>query len=84
MNQELAEKKHELEKFKSELATIIAARGEGSGETIKEFYEQEKELNFKIKNVQVDIDYLGRRRKTIPTKEKSNLKDDHVIMAQKR
>ena len=84
VNRELTEKKHELQKLKSDLATRISNRGETSDETIKEFYEQEKDLNFKIKNVQVDIDYLERKRKTIPTKEKRNLKDDHVIIAAKR
>ena len=84
VNRQLTEKKHEFEKLKSELAGKISIRGEQSGETIKEFYEQERELNFKIKNVQVDIDYLERKRKTIPTKEKRNLKDDHVIIASRR
>lgn len=84
INRQLADKKHEFEKLKSELAGKISDRGEKSGETIKEFYEQEKELNFKIKNIQVDIDYLERKRNTIPTKEKRNLKDDHVIITAKR
>lgn len=84
INRELAEKKHGLEKLKAELAGRISVRGEKSDATIREFYEQESDLNFKIKNMQVDIDYLERRRKTIPTKERRNLRDDHVIIAQKR
>jgi hypothetical protein len=84
VNRELKEKKQELEKLKSELATKFSERGEVSGETIREFYESERELNFKLKSAQVDIDCLERKRKTIPTKERRNLKDDHVIIAQKR
>ena len=37
-----------------------------------------------IKNTQVDLDILQRRRGATPAKEKINLKDDHVIISQKR
>lgn len=77
-------KRHELEKFQAELAKKVRELGEESTQTIKEFYDNEKDLNFKIKNTQVDIDILERKRQTIPTKEKRSLREDHVIMAQKR
>ena len=34
--------------------------------------------------MQVDIDYLERKKRVLPIKEKKNLRDNHVIMAQKR
>lgn len=84
VNKELAEKKRDLEKLESDFAKRVRARGEQSDETLKEFCEAERDLNFSIKNVQVDIDHLERLRRSLPTKEKKSLKDDHVIMAQKR
>src|SRR5271166_338918 len=84
VNHELTTKKRELEVFRALLAKKVFECGEQSSQTIKEFYDQEKELNFKIKNIQVDIDILERKRQSIPTKEKRSLKEDHVIMAQKR
>jgi len=84
VNGELTAKKRELEVARALLAKKVFECGEGSSQTIREFYDREKELNFKIKNIQVDIDILERKRQTIPTKEKRSLKEDHVIMAQKR
>jgi len=84
INRLLNQKKRELEKLQSELAQKVMERGEKSQETIKEFYDKEHEINYAIKNVQVDIDYLKRKKETIPVKKKTSLKKDHVIMAQKR
>ena len=80
----LKEKKRELERLRSEFAEKVGVRGEQSLETIKEFYDHERDLNLKIKSVQGDIDYLEGKRQSIPTKEKRSLREDHVIMAQKR
>lgn len=84
LNKQIGDKKRELEKLECELAKRARARGEQSEETLKEFYEAEREINFSIKNLQVDIDCLERARKATPTKEKKSLKFDHVIMEQKR
>lgn len=84
INKLLAEKKRELEKLQANLAKKVMERGEQSEVSIKDFYEAEKVLNFSIKNMQVDIDYLERQRRALPTKEKKSLREDHVVMAQKR
>jgi hypothetical protein len=84
VNTLLNEKKRDLEKLRAELAKKVSECGEQSLETIKEFYDREKDLNFAIKNTRVDIDILERKRQLIPVKEKRSLREDHVIMAQKR
>lgn len=84
VNQVIKQKQNELGKLRAELATKIQKNGEKSGKTIQEFFGEESELNLAIKNVQVDLDILQRKREATPTKEKINLKDDHVIIAQKR
>jgi len=77
-------KQGELEKLRTELAKKIQTSGEQSGKTIQEFFGEESTLNLAIKNVQVDLDILQGKREATPTKIKINLKDDHVIIAQKR
>ena len=84
INKLLTEKKRELEKLQADLAKKVMVRGEQSEITLKDFYETEKVLNFSIKNAQFDIDYLERQRRALPTKEKKSLRQDHVIIAQKR
>lgn len=82
VNQLIGQKQSELGGLQAELAKKIQKTGEAK--TIKEFFGEESELNFKIKNAQVDLDFLQRKREATPTKEKINLKDNHVIIAQKR
>lgn len=77
-------KQSELGKLQAELAKKIQESGEKSGKTIQEFFGEEFDLNLAIKNIQVDLDILQRKREATPTKEKINLKDDHVIISQKR
>jgi len=84
VNQLIKQKQNELGKLRAELAKKIQTSGEQSGKTIQEFFGEESELNLAIKNIQVDLDILQRKREATPTKEKINLKDDHVIIAQKR
>jgi hypothetical protein len=83
VNQLIKQKQNELGKLRAELAKKIHESGERS-KTIQEFFGEESELDLAIKNAQVDLDILQRKRGTTPTKEKINLKDDHVIIRQKR
>ena len=80
----LKQKKKELERMQSELATRMASQKKDEEKTIRDFLEEEKELEFTIKNIIVDIDYLERKRQEQPSKIEINLKDEHVIIAQKR
>ena len=83
-NLKLKQKKKELERMQSELATRMASQKKDEEKTIRDFLEEEKELEFTIKNIIVDIDYLERKRQEQPSKIEINLKDEHVIIAQKR
>jgi hypothetical protein len=84
VNQLIKQKQNELGKLRAEMAEKIQQSGEKSAKTLQEFFGEESELNFAIKNVQVDLDILKRKRGATPTKEKMNLKEDHVIIRQKR
>jgi hypothetical protein len=84
INQKIKQKKSEREKLQSELAQRVLEKGKGSKETIEDFLEQESDLKWAIKNIEVDLDSLKRKRESIPTKIEINLKDDHVVIAQKR
>lgn len=84
VNQLVKQKQGELGKLRVALAEKIQENGEGSAKTLQEFFGEESELNLAIKNAQVDLDMLQRKRGMTPTKEIINLKDDHVIISQKR
>jgi transposase len=84
VNHAVNQKKIELQKLRSELAQKIPEEGKRSQETIAQFMETERELKWKIKNVEVDLDYLKMKRETIPSKIEINLKDEAVIITQKR
>lgn len=84
VNQLIKHKQGELRKLRAEMAEKIQKAGEGSTKTLQEFFAGEPELNLAIKNAQVDLDILQGKRSATPTKEKINLKDDHVIIRQKR
>jgi hypothetical protein len=81
INQAIAKKKNELAKLQGELAVRAAS---SKTETMKEFFEQENELSFSIKMVQVEIDMLTAQRERIAPQIQVNLQDENVIMAQKR
>tara|TARA_B100001971_G_C18162701_1_gene522342 strand:- start:44 stop:1120 length:1077 start_codon:yes stop_codon:yes gene_type:complete len=84
INQKIKQKKSEREKLQGELAQRVLEKGKGSKETIENFLERESDLNWAIKNIEVDLDSLKRNRESIPGKIEINLKDDHVVIAQKR
>ena len=52
--------------------------------TIAEFEKREETLKFEIKNFEMEIGLLELEKKDVPTKVKSNLKDECVISQQKR
>ena len=83
-NRLIKQKKTELEQLHSALAKKLRKQGKDSKETIKGFLEDERELELAIKNAQVDLDALIRKRNELPTKIEVNLQDEHVIIAQKR
>ena len=74
--------KAELVKLNGELGEKI--RTERRDQTVEEFFETQKQLELSIKNIEVDIDALERKKSTLPSKTQINLSDDHVIIAQKR
>ena len=50
-NLKLKQKKKELERMQSELATRMASQKKDEEKTIRDFLEEEKELEFTIKNI---------------------------------
>jgi transposase len=84
INNEIGIKKRDLEKLQSELGRKLESKEKNSKETISEFFQAEKELRLEIKNTQVDIDVLELKKQKLATKIVANLRDDHVIIAQKR
>lgn len=82
LNQEIKKKKGELAKFRSELAIKLEAKSKET--TLQKFFEEEKQLELAIKNLLVDIDILNRKRESVVPKVEVNLKDNYVIMEQKR
>ncbi len=82
INKKINKKKRELETLRSELAKKILK--ENKEKKLDALLEQEKKLNLELKNVEVDLDYLLRQREMIPTKQQKNLKDEHVIIKEKR
>ena len=75
-------KKAELLKAKGELAEKIATVNRA--QTIEEFLGVQKQLDLQMKNLQVDIDTLERKKMELPVKTEINLADGHVIISQKR
>ena len=81
INSAITRKKSELAKLRQELAIKLE---EGESKSMEKFCEDERQLKFSIKNVQVDIDVLNRQREKIVPRIEVNLRDANVIMAQKR
>jgi hypothetical protein len=82
INIQIAQKKREIEKLKSELAQKLST--ENKEKTLKVFYEENKATDFLIKNAEVELDQLLIQKENTPIKTTKNLKDEHVIIAQKR
>jgi len=90
INSEITKRKKELEEFRGKLAQKFLGKSKpsnkakGCEETIEEFLKQESQLSLEIKKAEVDVEYLKMKRESIPAKIEINLRDDHVIIAQKR
>jgi len=82
INQAIAQKKREIEKIKSELAQKLST--EDKEKTLKIFYEENQATDFLIKNAEVELDQLLIQKENTPVTAKKNLKDEHVIISQKR
>ncbi len=81
LSRQIQKKKFEMTKLKEELAEkYLVSRSQ----TMEEFSESQKQLEFKIKNIQLDIDLLDRKKLGCPTKTEINLSEEHVIIVQKR
>ncbi len=84
INKLIASKKMELQKLQSEFANqIIEDEIFGISPTEKLLKEQE-ERKLKIKNLKIDTELLKLEREKISPKIEINLKENNVIMAQKR
>ena len=84
INSEIGIKKRELEKLQSELGRKLETQESELNATIGDFFMAEKVLRLAIKNTQVDIDILERKKEGVAPKITTNLRDDHIIIAQKR
>lgn len=83
-NKTIAEKKAELKTLKEHYATKLSEVKSKDVLTIAGFEEQEKELQLKIKVVEVELGLLELKRKELPSKIETNMKDESVISCQKR
>ena len=83
-NKEIAEKKTALRKMKEALATKLSEVKDKDEMTIAAFEEKEREIKWAIKNAEVDLYLLEQKRKDIPSKVETNMKDESVITCQKR
>lgn len=83
-NRAIAEKKTELKELKEKYATKLNETKDKDELTIAAFEEQEKELKLEIKTAEMELGLLELKRKEIPSKVESNLKEESVISSQKR
>lgn len=84
INQQIATKKAKLRELKETYSNRLRAIKDKAEISVSQFEEQEEKLDLAIKNAELDIGLLQLERKKIPSKIKSNLKDESVITRQKR
>lgn len=84
INREINTKKQALKELKERYANRLDEVKEKQTLTIADFEAQEEKLKFEIKILEHEIEMLKLKKKDIPTKVKSNLKDECVITKQKR
>ncbi len=84
INQAIAQKKKELEKLQIELGSKIAKVSDADHQTVAGFMKEEEQLRFSIKNVEMELGLLELQRSDVSPKLEINLKDEHVIISQKR
>jgi len=83
-NKVIAEKKTELKELKEKYVSKLNEVKDKDALTIAAFEEQEKRLKLDIKTAEVERGLLELKRKEIPSKVESNMKDESVISCQKR
>ena len=83
-NKAIAEKKAALKELKEQYATKLNEVKNKDELTIGAFEEKEKKLKWEIKNVAMELGLLELKRKAIPSKVETNMKDESVISCQKR
>ncbi len=83
-NKAIAEKKVELKELKEQYAIKLSEVKSKDELTIAGFEEQENKLQLKIKTAEVELGLLALKRKDIPSKVETNMKDESVISCQKR
>jgi hypothetical protein len=84
INKLIAQKKSELQKLQSEFANKIIENEIFDLKVDKTFLEDQAKQKLKIKNLKVDIELLKLQREKISSKIAINLKENNVIMSQKR
>ena len=84
INKEIAKKKSELQKIQSEFADRIIEREIFGAKDADEFFQTQEKEKLKIKNLKMDIELQLLERKKISPKIHVNMKDNNVIMTQKR
>lgn len=84
INQEISTKKQALKELREHYSNRIDEVKEKQTLTIADFERREQKLRFEIKNLEMEIGLLALKKKYIPAKVKSNLKDESVITLQKR
>ncbi len=84
INREINTKKQALKELKERYTNRLDEVKEKQTLTIADFEKQEEKLKFEIKNLELEIEMLKLKKRDVPTKVKSNLKDECVITQQKR
>ncbi len=84
INGKISNKKQALTALKDQYTNRINDIKEKDKITIAEFEKREETLKFEMKNFEMEIGLLKLEKKDVPTKVKSNLKDECVISQQKR
>ena len=84
INKEITKKRNELLKLQSQFSNNLIENEIYKKESLEVVYKAQNDLKFEIKNIKVDIELLKIKREKIKSKVQINLKDNNVIMAQKR
>ena len=84
VNKCIAEKKATIKELNQQYASKLNEVKEKDKITIAAFEETENKLKWAIKNEELALGLLELKRKDIPSKVESNMKDESVISSQKR
>lgn len=84
INSQIANKKAERRELKEQYVIRMQDVKDKSEVTLAEFEQQEEKLNYAIKNAEMELGMLQLKRENIPSKVKTNMKDESVIGSQKR